>query len=64
MEMGTVLNNRTVDEMWSYFETHGTRGSYVRGNREASSMWVKELSLSSKCVDDMQPLHLCLSTLR
>jgi serine/threonine protein kinase len=58
LEMGTVLNNRTVDEMRSYFETHGSRGPYVRGNREAADMWLEELKQSSKCVDDMQPVHL------
>jgi len=58
--MGTVLNNRTVYEMRSYFETHGTRGPYVRGNREAANMWLKELSRGCKCVDDMQPLRLSL----
>jgi hypothetical protein len=56
--MGTVLNNRTVYEMRSYFETHGSRGPYVRSNREAATMWLKELNQGSKCVDDMQPLHL------
>jgi serine/threonine protein kinase len=60
LEMGTVLNNRTVDEMRSYFETHGSRGPYVRGNREAANMWLEELKQSSKCVDDMQPVHLSL----
>jgi serine/threonine protein kinase len=58
LEMGTVLNNRMVDEMRSYFETHGSRGPYVRGNKEAADMWLEELKQSSKCVDDMQPVHL------
>jgi hypothetical protein len=58
--MGTVLSNRTVAEMRSYFETHGSCGPWVRGNKEAANMWLKELSQSSKCVDDMQPLHLSL----
>ncbi|KAH8800317.1 kinase-like domain-containing protein [Xylogone sp. PMI_703] len=58
LEMGTTLNNRTVDEMRSYFETHGTRGPYVRGNSEAADMWLEELKNSSNSVDDMQPLYL------
>ena len=56
--MGTVLNNRTVEEMRSFFETHGSRGPYVRGNSEATDMWLRELKESCRSTDDMQPLHL------
>ncbi|KAE9363338.1 kinase-like protein, partial [Stipitochalara longipes BDJ] len=61
LEMGTVLHNRKVSDMRSYFENHGTRGPWVRGNKEACVMWLEELAKGSTCVDDMQPLHLSLA---
>lgn len=58
LEMTTVLNNRTIEEMMDYYITHGTEGTCVRTNAKATKLWMEELQTKSKSSDDTEPLKL------
>jgi hypothetical protein len=56
--MGTVLCNQTVQGLDIYYTNHGTHFPFIRGNREATELWIEALRETANSVHDLQPLAL------
>ena len=56
--MGTVLCNKTVQDLDIYYTNHGTHLPFIRGNKEATELWIEALSHTASSIHDRQPLAL------
>lgn len=58
LEMTTVLAGRTLADMKAFYSEHGSNGSYIRTNPEATKLWMTELERQPDCEHDTQLLNL------
>ena len=60
LEMGTVLHDRSVQDMKAFYLSHGQCTPFVRNNESATIQWVAELQKNTESEHDRQPLELAL----
>ena len=58
--MGTVLHDRSVQDMKAFYLSHGECTPFVRNNEAATIQWVEELQKNMDSEYDRQPLELAL----
>lgn len=56
--MAAVLNNRTLQEMKAFYESHGTGTDRFWNNQLATEEWLKDLRGCNRYEYDLQPLSL------
>jgi len=63
LEMATILLGRSLNDLETYYATHGTTSRYFYKNEEATEGWIEELS-SGVHLDDREVLEWTRSMLK
>lgn len=54
--MTTVLNNRAIQDMKSFYSNRGTESEFFYANQEATKSWIELMKKEAENHDDIEPL--------